>query len=88
MRVSLVVLIAGLVQYSGWRYLKGMAFPIVFLLFMIPWPTIILNASTLSLAALGGTPVDSIVTADEFASVSRGERHFSPACDVRSGGSV
>ena len=36
MRVSLVVLLAGLVLYrSGWRYLKGMAFPIVFLLFMI-----------------------------------------------------
>src|SRR5438128_9601377 len=33
MRVSLVVLIAGLVLYhGGWRYLKGMAFPILFLL--------------------------------------------------------
>ena len=53
MRVSLVVLIAGLVLYhSGWRYLKGMAFPIVLLLFMIPWPAIILNALTLPLQLL------------------------------------
>ena len=53
MRVSLVVLIAGLVLYhGGWRYLKGMAFPIVFLLFMIPWPAIILNALTLPLQLL------------------------------------
>ena len=52
-RISLVVLIAGLVLYhSGWRYLKGMAFPIVFLLFMIPWPAIILNALTLPLQLL------------------------------------
>jgi len=53
MRVSLVVLIAGLVLYlSGWRYLQGMAFPIIFLLFMIPWPAIILNALTLPLQLL------------------------------------
>ncbi len=53
MRVSLVVLIAGLVLYhGGWRYLKGMAFPIVFLLFMIPWPAIILNALTFPLQLL------------------------------------
>src|SRR5438105_257381 len=53
MRVSLVVLIAGLVLYhGGWRYLKGMAFPIVFLLFMIPWPALILNALTLPLQLL------------------------------------
>jgi exosortase len=53
MRVSLVVLIAGLVLYhGGWQYLKGMAFPIVFLLFMIPWPAIILNALTLPLQFL------------------------------------
>src|SRR5262249_56197737 len=53
MRVSVVVLIAGLVLYhSGWRYLKGMAFPIVLLLFMIPWPAIILNALTLPLQLL------------------------------------
>ena len=53
MRVSLVVLIAGLVLYhGGWRYLKGIAFPIVFLLFMIPWPAIILNALTLPLQLL------------------------------------
>jgi exosortase len=53
MRASMVVLIAGLVLYcGGYRYLKAMAFPIGFLLFMIPWPAIILNTLTLPLQLL------------------------------------
>ncbi len=53
MRVSMVILLAGLVLYhGGWHYVKEMAFPIVFLLFMIPWPTLILNALTLPLQLL------------------------------------
>jgi exosortase len=53
MRVSMVIVIAGLVLYhGGWHYVTGMAFPIVFLLFMIPWPAIILNALTLPLQLL------------------------------------
>src|SRR5215831_496231 len=48
MRVSMIVLVAGLVLYlGGWGYLRGMAFPIAFLLFMIPWPAILLNTFTL-----------------------------------------
>lgn len=50
MRVSMVVLIAGLVLYhGGWQRLRAMTFPIVFLLFMIPWPSIIMNTLTLPL---------------------------------------
>jgi exosortase len=53
MRVSMVIVIAGLVFYhGGWHYVTGMAFPIAFLLFMIPWPAIILNALTLPLQLL------------------------------------
>jgi exosortase len=53
MRASMVVLLAGLVFYhGGWCYLKELAFPIIFLLFMIPWPAIILNALTLPLQLL------------------------------------
>src|SRR5712691_7539174 len=53
MRVSMVVLIAGLVlYYGGWQPLKVLTFPIGFLLFMIPWPAIILNTLTLPLQLL------------------------------------
>ncbi|MGE3541768.1 MAG: exosortase A [Candidatus Tectimicrobiota bacterium] len=50
MRTSMVVVIAGLAFYHhGWARLKVMAFPIGLLLFMIPWPAIILNTLTLPL---------------------------------------
>jgi exosortase len=43
-RISLVGLIAGLVLYfSGWRRLWAFAFPVAFLLFMIPLPAVIYN---------------------------------------------
>lgn len=53
MRMSMVVVLAGLALYHlGWSYFKNMAFPIGFLLFMIPWPAIVLNALTLPLQLL------------------------------------
>ena len=53
MRVSMVVLVAGLALYhGGWSYLRSMVFPIGFLLFMIPWPAIFLNMFTLPLQFL------------------------------------
>lgn len=53
MRMSIVVVLAGLALYNlGWSYFKKMAFPIGFLLFMIPWPAIVLNALTLPLQLL------------------------------------
>jgi exosortase len=43
-RTSLVLLIAGLVIYFfGWRHLRLLWFPLAFLLFMIPLPTIVFN---------------------------------------------
>jgi exosortase len=45
MRSSMLVVISGLVLYLlGWRHLKVLVFPIGFLLFMIPFPSIIFNA--------------------------------------------
>jgi exosortase len=53
MRVSMIVVIAGLVCYhGGWQYLKTLRFPLALLLFMIPWPALILNALTLPLQLL------------------------------------
>jgi len=43
-RISLVILLAGFIVYfSGWRRLWAVAFPIAFLLFMIPLPAVIFN---------------------------------------------
>ncbi len=43
-RISLVGVIAGLIVYfAGWRRLWAVAFPVAFLLFMIPLPAVIYN---------------------------------------------
>lgn len=53
MRVSMVVVIAGVITYIlGWHALRRLAFPVVFLLFMIPPPTIMLNLLTFPLQLL------------------------------------
>ena len=53
MRASMVVVLFGLTLYlGGWQYLRRMAFPLGFLLFMIPWPAIILNTVTFPLQLL------------------------------------
>jgi exosortase D (VPLPA-CTERM-specific) len=44
-RSSIVVVVAGLVWlFLGWSWLTALAFPIVFLLFMVPLPAIVMNA--------------------------------------------
>jgi exosortase len=63
-RISLVVVIAGIVLFmGGWAYLRALAFPIGFLVLMIPIPAILFNqvafplqlfASQVGQAALGG----------------------------------
>jgi exosortase len=53
MRFSMIVVITGLVLYLlGWQHLRVTAFPIGFLLFMIPLPAIILNTVTFPLQLL------------------------------------
>ncbi|MGH9354955.1 MAG: exosortase A [Terriglobia bacterium] len=52
-RVSVVVLIAGLVIYfRGWRFFKAVIFPWAFLFLMIPPPTLVMNLVTLPLQFL------------------------------------
>jgi exosortase len=50
MRVSLLVLVTGLLAFiCGYAYVRALALPLAFLLFMVPLPTIVLNAVTLPL---------------------------------------
>jgi exosortase len=50
MRVSLVALLTGLLAFiCGYVYVRALALPLAFLLFMVPLPTLILNAVTLPL---------------------------------------
>lgn len=68
-RISMLGVLAGAVAYvAGWRHLRALAFPIAFLLLMIPIPAIVFNkiAFPLQLVAsqfgaavlsLGGVPV-------------------------------
>ncbi|MGN6594059.1 MAG: exosortase/archaeosortase family protein [Terriglobales bacterium] len=52
-RVSLLVMLAGLVvSLLGWAWLRALAFPLAFLGFMIPWPTLIYNLATIPLKAI------------------------------------
>jgi exosortase len=49
-RVSLLGVLAGAVVFVyGWRHLRAIAFPIAFLLFMIPLPTLLVDPATQSL---------------------------------------
>jgi exosortase len=53
MRVSMIVVITGLVLYCcGWKIVHMLAFPLAFLVFMVPLPAIILNMITFPLQLL------------------------------------
>ena len=53
MRSSMVVVLTALVWYLlGQQYVRALAFPLAFLLFMIPFPAILLNAITFPLQLL------------------------------------
>jgi len=52
-RFSLVILLAGIVQFlAGWKLLRALSFPLAFLLLMIPIPAIIYNQITFPLQLL------------------------------------
>jgi exosortase len=52
-RFSLLVLLGGMVLFlAGWQWLRAVSFPLGFLFFMIPLPTIIYNEMTLPLQLL------------------------------------
>ena len=49
-RFSLLVLLAGMILFlAGWKFLGAVSFPLCFLIFMIPLPTIIYNQITFPL---------------------------------------
>jgi exosortase len=49
-RLSLLVLLAGMILFlGGWKLLRAVSFPLCFLIFMIPLPTIIYNQITFPL---------------------------------------
>ena len=56
MRVSMLVVLGGLVlSLLGWEHLKGFAFPLILLLFMIPLTAILLNAITFPLQLMAAS---------------------------------
>jgi exosortase len=56
MRVSMIIVLGGLVLYPlGWAQLKVLAFPLTFLLFMIPIPALILNVVTFPLQLMAAS---------------------------------
>jgi exosortase len=49
-RFSLLVLLAGMILFlAGWKFLRAVSFPLCFLIFMIPLPTIVYNQITFPL---------------------------------------
>jgi exosortase len=49
-RFSLLVLLAGMILFlAGWKFLRAVAFPLAFLLFMIPLPQLVYNQITFPL---------------------------------------
>src|SRR5258706_2489439 len=52
-RTSLILLLCGMViYYLGWAHLRAMAFPLAFLIFMVPLPSIVMNEITFPLQFL------------------------------------
>jgi len=61
-RVSLLLMIAGLiVLFAGWNYLRVVLFPWLFLILMIPIPTIIFNEITFPLQILASKVASAIL---------------------------
>jgi exosortase len=61
-RISLLFLAAGLiVLFMGWKFLRALAFPLAFLLLMIPIPTIIFNQITFPLQLLASRVAAAIL---------------------------
>ena len=55
-RASIVGVVAGTIVYVfGWRHLRLLAFPVAFLLFMIPLPAIVFDQMTASLQLVAST---------------------------------
>ena len=63
-RVSMIGVLAGLILYlAGWRHLRILAFPIAFLLFMVPLPAIIFNQLAFPLQLLASRLGEAAISA-------------------------
>jgi exosortase len=63
-RASLIGVIAGTVLYVfGWNHLRLVAFPLVFLVFMIPLPAIVFDRATVSLQLLASRMGEDLLRA-------------------------
>jgi exosortase len=63
-RVSLIVVLAGIVLFLfGWRHLRLLAFPLAFLLLMIPLPAIVFNRIAFPLQLIASQFGETIISA-------------------------
>jgi exosortase len=63
-RVSLIGVVAGTLLFlCGWRYLRIAAFPLAFLLLMIPLPAIIFNQITFPLQGIAARAGEAVIAA-------------------------
>ena len=63
-RVSLIGVLAGTVVYAfGWRHLRLVAFPLAFLLFMIPLPSIVFGHAAVSLQLMASQLGERLIRA-------------------------
>ena len=61
-RTSMILLLTGMVvYYLGWAHLRAVAFPLAFLLFMVPLPSIVLNEITFPLQFLASGLASSLL---------------------------
>jgi exosortase len=61
-RISLIGVIAGVVLYVwGWQHFRTLAFPIAFLLLMIPLPTIVFNQMAFPLQLLASRAGEAVI---------------------------
>jgi exosortase len=61
-RISLIGVIAGVVLYVwGWQHFRTLAFPIAFLLLMIPLPTIVFNQIAFPLQLLASRAGEAVI---------------------------
>jgi exosortase len=62
-RISLIGVIAGVVLYVwGWEHFRPLAFPIAFLLLMIPLPTIVFNQIAFPLQLLASRAGEAVIS--------------------------
>jgi exosortase len=63
-RVSLIAVLAGSIAFAlGWEYLRLTAFPLAFLIFMIPLPTVIFDRIAVSLQLVASQIGEHLLTA-------------------------